>query len=212
MVHSVYLWVCCYVFIFSQLVGVIALISNEVVDDVGHFDLPTQNQQWKSDSSVIVQGATNYFADSALDSSLFHLSPYPQFDLSTSPNEKDSENTAFLIDGGDRGVDISIPSEVNIPIPSVNPMQIFQGIPEFINDVRQWFSEPQKPECKDGKFVFCCDHPGPKPKVGRRPGRPPFAASAEDRVLEHDPVEYSQRKRHCTRCMRSQLQSRTFYL
>lgn len=184
----------------------IAIISNGVVDDTGYFDFPTQNKQLASDSSVVVQDATNYFADSTLNPSLSNLSPNPQFDLSTSTNRDDSKDTAFLIDSGDGGVDISIPSGVDIPIPSVNPMQLFQGIPEFVNDVRQWFSQPQKPECNDGKFAFCCDRPGPKPKVGRRPGRPAFA------VVEHDPVEYSQRKRDCTTCMGSKLQSLAFDL
>lgn len=195
MTHSAYLWVRYFIFMFSRLVGAIALVPDQVSDDLGSFDFSTQNQQLASDSSVIVQGASNHFADSALNPSLLHFSPNPQFDLSTNINDNDSQSTAFLIDNGDGGVDISIPSGMNIPIPSINPMQLFQGIPEFINGVRQWISQPQEPECKDGKFAFCCDQPGPKPKVGRRPGRPAFATAA------HDPVEYSQRKRHCTRCI-----------
>lgn len=90
------------------------------------------------------------------------------------------ENYAFL-----DGTDIlpKLPSIPLLPIPDLSP----KNIPEFIDGVRQWLRDPQRPQCQYGYHELCCQVGAPNPSMGL-PGR--------------DPIEVSKRRRKCARCMR----------
>lgn len=90
-----------------------------------------------------------------------------------------SQNSAFL-DGAD-----VLPKLPSIPLPAV-PDIIPKNIPEFIDDVRQWLKDPQRPECQYDYHELCCQMGPPDPNMGPR-GR--------------DLVELSKRRRKCARCM-----------
>lgn len=91
-----------------------------------------------------------------------------------------SQNLAFL-----DGTDV-IPKMPSIPLPAI-PDLIPKNIPEFIDDVRQWLRDPQRPECQSGYHELCCQLGAPDPKL-RPPGR--------------DVVELSNRRRKCAKCTR----------
>lgn len=91
-----------------------------------------------------------------------------------------SQNLAFL-----DGTEV-IPKTPSIPLPAI-PDLIPKNIPEFIDNVRQWLREPQRPECDYGYHEFCCQIGAPDPKMGP-PGR--------------DLVELSKRRRKCAKCTR----------
>lgn len=82
------------------------------------------------------------------------------------------------------GIDV-LPQFPTIPLPPI-PDLIPKNIPEFIDDVRQWFKDPQRPKCQYDYHELCCQKGAPDPTMGP-PGR--------------DPVEISKRRRKCARCM-----------
>lgn len=90
-----------------------------------------------------------------------------------------SQNSAFL-----DGTDV-LPKLPSIPLPAI-PDLIPKNIPEFIDGVRQWLKDPQRPECQYDYHELCCQMGPPDPNMGPR-GR--------------DPVELSKRRRKCARCM-----------
>lgn len=90
-----------------------------------------------------------------------------------------SQNSA-LLDGTD-----VLPKFPSIPLPAT-PDLIPKDIPEFIDGVRQWLRDPQRPECQYGYHELCCQKGAPDPRTGP-PGR--------------DPIELSKRRRKCARCM-----------
>lgn len=92
-----------------------------------------------------------------------------------------SQNLAFL----DGTTDV-IPKLPPIPFPEV-PDLIRKSVPEFIDDVRQWLRDPQRPECDYGYHEFCCQLGAPDPKMGPK-GR--------------DTDELSKRRRKCSLCTR----------
>lgn len=99
-----------------------------------------------------------------------------------------SQNLAFL----DGTTDV-IPKLPPIPFPEV-PDLIRKNVPEFIDDVRQWLRDPQRPECDYGYHEFCCQVGAPDPKMGPK-GR--------------DTDELSKRRRKCSLCT---LKIRTFLI
>ncbi len=144
------------------------------------------------DPTATFQGTTNSFDNSAWNpsnSQSSNLSPNDKFNAPLGP-VNGGENLAFLLDGSTgegEGTGISIPSF---------PIQIFDGIPEFVDGIRQWFTEPKEPECKVNKHALCCQKPAPKPRVGKAGGRVPVGGV----VVEHEPLEYSQRRKKCSKC------------
>lgn len=195
----------CYVFfIFAQAEAVISSLSDELMNGPSG-GLPLQDQQ--DPLSVLVpedltvtsfQGATNLFDGSAVNPSDLQSSdllPNDKFDSTPGRADNGGENTAFLFDGntgGEDGTDILIPSA---------PTQILDGVPEFIDGIRQWFSNPKKPDCKVNKYPLCCQKGAPLIKDGhphaggRRPSVPP--------KVVFEPLEYSQRRRVCRSCTQS---------
>lgn len=102
-----------------------------------------------------------------------------QVNSQTEFGSRQSQNSAFL----DR-TDV-LPKFPSIPLPAI-PDLIPSDIPEFIDDVRQWLRDPQRPECQYDYHELCCQKGAPDPRTGP-PGR--------------DPVEISKRRRKCARCM-----------
>lgn len=145
-------------------------------------------------TATLFHGATNSFDNSAVsssDSQKSNLSPNENFD-SPPAGANGGDNTALLLDestGGGAVTDYLIPSV---------PIQILEGLPQVIDDLREWFNNPKKPECKNNKHALCCQKGGPSIIDGNpRPGgrRP----SVSPKVL-FDPIEYSQRRRVCRSC------------
>lgn len=197
-----------FIFLFSQTIvsSKIHLSRNESpVNDRGKswpFFAPSRQiasspVPGEDPTAVAIQGvtATNSFENSAILQGSNIWPPYSRFDVLPSPDnplDVEDERMGLLFDGnggGEGGIDISIPS---IPL---NPIQIFNGVPEYIDNLRQWFQKPEEPNCRDRKYAFCCQKPAPKPKrrldTGRSTsGRPPIG----------EPEEYSQRRAACTTC------------
>lgn len=179
-----------FIFVFSQAIVTISSFTDGFVDNgAGKLDFTTPSQQVASspvsgDPTVPIQGATNSFDSSAVLQGS-NLWPNNQFDeLSENPVNGGGETLGLLFDGngGEGGIDVSIPS---IPF---NPIQLLYGVPEYINNMRQWFSKPKEPKCRDEKYAFCCQRPAPERRSGS--GRPPIG----------NPEEYSQRRGVCIRC------------
>lgn len=184
-----------FIFVFSQEIVTTSFSNDEsAVNGAGKLDFTTPNQLDSSspvsgdDPSVAIQGATNSFDNAAISQGSNLWPPNNQFDvLSDNSVDGEDERLGLLFDGnggGEGGTDISIPS---VPF---NPVQLFNGVPEYIDNIRQWFRAPKEPNCRDGKYAFCCQKPAPKRKRGSDPGRPPNGK----------PQEYSQRRAACTTC------------
>lgn len=194
----------CYVFfILIQAKAVLSSLPDELNNRAsGNVGFTTQDQQDPLSVPVpgdlpatSIQGPTNSFGNLAVNPSDLQsssLSPNDNFDSTTSRVDDGGEDRAIWFDestGGGEGTDNSIPSV---------PSQILDGVPEFINGIRQWFSKPEKPECKTNKHPICCQKGAPpiingNPRSGgRRPSNPP-------KVL-FEPLEYSQRRRVCRSC------------
>lgn len=193
-------YACHVFFIFAQ--AVISSLSNELMNGPsGGLPLTQEEQDPLSVpvpgdlTATSFQGATNLFDSSAVNPSDLQSSdllPNDKFDSTPGRADDGGENTALLFDGNVGEEDGS-----NILIPSV-PTQILDGVPEFIDGIRQWLSNPEKPKCKINKHPLCCQKGAPStkdgiPRVGRRPSVPP-------KVL-FEPLEYSQRRRVCRSCM-----------
>lgn len=108
-----------------------------------------------------------------------HATSIDQVNSQTEFGPSQSQNSAFL-DGSD-----ALPDFPPIPLPEI-PDLIPKDIPEFIDGVRQWLRDPQRPECKNDYHELCCQKGAPDPIRGP-PGR--------------DLVELSTRRRKCSRCM-----------
>ena len=192
----------CYVFyIFAP--AVISSLSEESTNGPSGGLPLTQDQQDPLSvpvpgdlTATSFQGATNLFDSSEVNpSDLYSLDLLPNDKFDSTPGRADDgdEKTALLFDGNtgeEGGTDISIPSV---------PTQILDGMPELIIDgIRQWFSNPKKPECKVNKHPLCCQKGAPSLKNGNpvRNGRQP---SIPPKVL-FEPLEYSQRRRVCRSC------------
>lgn len=190
----------CYVFFnFVQAKPAILSSPDELINRAsGILGFSTQDQQdpvLGDQTTTLFQGATNLFdnfAENPFDSQSSNLLPNKNFDSTPDREDDGGESTSLLFDestGGGGGTDISIPSV---------PIQILDGVPEFINGIRQWFSNPEKPVCKENKHPLCCQKGPPSLKDGnarsggRRPSIPP-------KVL-FEPLEYSQRRRVCRSC------------
>lgn len=194
-------YACHFFFIFAQ--AVISSLSDELMngpsgglpltqDELDPLSVPVPGDL----TATSFQGATNLFDSSAgnpSDLPSSDLLPNDKFDSTPGRADDGGENTALLFDGNigkEDGTDILIPSV---------PTQILDGVPEFIDGIRQWFSNPEKPECKVNKHPLCCQKGAPPikdgnpPRGGRRPSVPP-------KVL-FEPLEYSQRRRVCRSCM-----------
>lgn len=120
-------------------------------------------------------------------------------DLSNSASGWDNgaEEMALLFDGGPGGGE----GGIDIPIPAV-PIQIPEGVPDLVDVIRQWLSNPNQPECRDNKHLVCCERGAPTMKSGKvLSGRPPVVAP--DTQAQIDPLEYSQRRRECRICTQS---------
>lgn len=102
-----------------------------------------------------------------------------QVDSQTGFGPSQSGKSAFL-----EGTDV-LPDFPSIPLPAI-PDLIPKDIPEFIDGVRQWLRDPQRPECRDDYHELCCQKGAPDPIIGP-PGR--------------NLVELSTRRRKCSRCM-----------
>lgn len=177
--------------IFSQAIVTISSFADEfVVDGAGELDFTTPSQQVASspvsgDPTVPIQGATDSFDSSAVLQGSNLWPPNNRFDgLSENPVNGGGEHLGLLFDGnsGESGIDFSVPS---IPF---NPIQLLNGVPEYIDNLRQWFRKPTEPNCRDGKHALCCQKPAPARRS--RAGRPPIG----------NPDEYSQRRGACINC------------
>lgn len=102
-----------------------------------------------------------------------------QLNSQTEFGPSQSQYSAFL-DGSD-----ALPDLPSIPLPEF-PDLVPKDIPEFIDGIRQWLRNPQRPECHDDYHELCCQKGAPDPIRGP-PGR--------------DPAELSTRRRKCSRCM-----------
>ena len=80
-------------------------------------------------------------------------------------------NTAFLDD-----LDMTLPPVLHRFFPPT--------LEEFdpMTGLRMWLREPERPDCDEGKFAYCCNQ---GPPTGRRT----------------NPVEAKSRRRKCSRCM-----------
>lgn len=183
----------CYVFfIFAQ--AFISSLSDELSaltqDQQDPLSVPVPGDL----TATFFQGATNLLDSSAVNPSDLQSSELPndKFDSTPGRAADGGENTALLFDGN-----IGEEDGTGILIPSV-PTQILDGVPEFIDGIRQWLSNPKKPECKVNKHPLCCQKGAPPIKDGNPPtaGRPP---SVPPKVL-FEPLEYSQRRRVCRSC------------
>lgn len=183
------------IFIFPQPIVAISSFTDEfAVNGAGNPDFViTPSQQTASspvpgDPTVAIQGTTNPFENSARLQGSNLWPPNNRFDaLPDNPLDGEDERMGLLFDGnsgGEGGIDIPIPS---IPL---NPIELFNGVPEYIDNLRQWLRKPKEPSCRDGKYAFCCQKPAPKPKSRSDPGRPPIGK----------PEEFSQRRGACTTC------------
>lgn len=108
------------------------------------------------------------------------LTTIDQVNSQTEFESRPSENYAFL-----DGTDI-LPKLPSIPLPAIPDLSP-KNIPEFIDNVRQWLRDPQRPQCQYGYHELCCQVGAPDP-INAPPGR--------------DLVERSKRRRKCARCMR----------
>lgn len=45
--------------------------------------------------------------------------------------------------------------------PPFQSRYILEGVPEVIDDLREWFNSQNKPECKNNKHALCCQKGGP---------------------------------------------------
>lgn len=90
------------------------------------------------------------------------LSPN-QFNLFPGPAESDPntlldspQNCALLFDG----ISNVLPP-LGIPIPDIFP----NGFPEFPDPegILRWLNKPKRPDCDNGKLLFCCQLGPPKP-------------------------------------------------
>ncbi len=145
-------------------------------------------------TATLFYGATNSFDNPAVslsDSQKSNLSPNENFDP-TPGGSNGGDNTALSLDESTGGGGVT-----DYLIPSV-PIQILEGVPQVIDDLREWFNNPKKPECKNNKHALCCQKGSPRIIDGNpRPGgrRP----SVAPKVL-FDPIEYTQRRRVCRSC------------
>lgn len=91
--------------------------------------------------------------------------------IPTGSSPHPDSNTAFLDD-----LDMNLPPVLHRFFPP--------NLEEFdpITGIRNWFREPQPPECDQGKFAFCCNQ---GPPTGRATNR----------------NEAESRRRKCSRCM-----------
>lgn len=194
-------YTCSVFFIFAP--AVISYLSEELINGPSG-GLPLSQDQQDSLSVPVpgdltatsFQGATNLFDNSEVNpSDLYSSDLLPNDKFNSTPDRADDggEKTALLFDGniGEKG-------GAEFSIPSVPP-QILDGVPEFIIDgIRQWFSNPKKPECKVNKHPLCCEKGAPSLqngnpfRGGRRPSVPP--------KVPFEPLEYSQRRRLCRSC------------
>lgn len=145
-------------------------------------------------TATLFHGATNSFDNPAVslsDSQKSNLSPNENFDP-TPGGSNGGDNTALSLDESTGGGGVT-----DYLIPSV-PIQILEGVPQVIDDLREWFNNPKKPECKNNKHALCCQKGSP-PIIDGNPrpgGRRPSVAP---KVL-FDPIEYTQRRRVCRSC------------
>lgn len=70
-----------------------------------------------------------------------------------------SQDSALLFDGND-GVTNVLPP-LGIPAPDIFP----NGFPKFIDPdgILRWLNKPKRPDCDNGKFLFCCQLGPPRP-------------------------------------------------
>lgn len=97
-------------------------------------------------------------AEQRLSSNQFNLFPGPaEPDIKNSLDG--SQDSALLFDGND-GV-------TNVLPPLGNPLRdIFPyGFPEFPDPegILRWLFKPKRPDCDNGKFLFCCQLGPPRP-------------------------------------------------
>lgn len=120
------------------------------------------------------------------------LSPN-QFNLLPRPAEPDistlvdsSQDSALLSDGND-GVTSVLPPLGN-PIPDIFP----NGIPQFIDPegILRWLKEPKRPDCDNGKYLFCCQLGPARPLLG-----PNTPIESAERMAERQT-----RMRECVPC------------
>lgn len=198
----IYFSCACYVFFsFVQAKAAISSFPNELINRAsGNLGFVTQDQQdpvLGDQTATPFQDSADLFDNFALnpsDSPISNLPPNNNFDSTPGRGDDGGETTSLLFDesvGGGERTGISIPSA---------PIQIPDGLPDVINGIRQWLSNPKKPECKENKHPLCCEKGAPSLKDGnprsggRRPSIPP-------KVI-FEPLEYSQRRRVCRSCTR----------
>lgn len=142
-------------------------------------------------SSPQLQGSSDILSNQ-VDLQGEGLSP-TQFNLFPGPAEPDnnnlldsSQNSALLFDG-DNGVTNVLPP-LGIPIPDIFP----NGFPKFIDPdgILRWLNKPKKPDCDNGKSLFCCQLGPPRPLVD-----PKIPYETAERMAERQT-----RMRECVPC------------
>lgn len=124
-------------------------------------------------------------AAQTISSNQFNLFPGPaELDINTPLDS--SQDSASLFDGND-GVTNVLPS-LDIPVPDIIP----NGFPKFIDPegILRWLNKPKRPDCDNGKFLFCCQLGPPRPLLD-----PSTPYESEERM-----VERQRRMRECVPC------------
>lgn len=185
----------CYIFTIVRAGVAISSEPDEFMNGA-NLGFTTQSRQGPvsaGDLAATFQGQSDLFGGFAVNPSNLqgsNLSPNDQFGPFPS-QVNGNDNTALLFDesaGGGGGAGSLIPSV---------PIQILDGVPELIDPVGWWLSNPKEPECKKNKYLYCCQKGAPKLRNGKvTTGRSPVV---EPKVLD-DPAEYSQRRKICKNC------------